>query len=154
MNDGRFAQQTTGWPVVTLLPRICFSDLELLGDTLSQSLHISPKPMSSNPTDGFYSSLESAIISGKHHLVSDVSKFHPQLVLMCILHLIIPGERTQNELNNDSFKLSAVSPVPLVFSQAFIFLNMEYYFKLCQGVIRFLIWDVVLFPLIESKRLV
>jgi len=51
MNDGRIAQQTAGQPVV--LPRFCFYDLKFLGDTLSQSLHISTKPLSSNSIYGF-----------------------------------------------------------------------------------------------------
>ena len=117
---------------MTVLPRFCFSDLESLGDTLFQSLPISPKRLSSNPIHSFYSSWESTVISGKSYSVSGVSKFHLQLISVLILHLIIPGEGTQNELMNDSLKLLPFFLAPLSFSQAFACSALDS-FKLCQG---------------------
>ena len=68
-----------------------------------------------------------------------------------MLHLIIKGEGTQNELI--SLKLLAVFPVPLSFSKACVFSTWDY-MKLWQGTICVFKWDLVLFPPMEFKRLV
>ena len=129
-----FPQCTTGGQVVIPLPRFYPSDLESLGDTHSQS----PKPLSSNPNHSCYSSWEPTIISGKLYSVGDVSKFHFQLASTYILQLIIPEEGTQKKHDSWFAKNFTSFPVPLSFSQAFVFSALDY-LKLCQGAIYFLI---------------